>query len=616
MEFLKKEIASKVEKFGIKKDLIKFEIPKEEFGDLALPCFQFSKLLKKNPNKIAKEISKEIEEIESIKKTEVVSGYLNIFFDWIKIAKKFLPKIVEENFGISQVFKNKKIMIEHTSVNPNKALHIGHIRNACLGDSLARIFQFTNDSLVIANYIDDTGAQVADIIVGFEYLGFPLKTNKKFDAYCGNDVYVKVNKLYQENPSLLEKRKEVLKLIEEGNNEIAEFAKEIVTKILLSQLETLWRLKIFYDVLNKESDIIKQKFWQIAVEMLKSKNLVYYDEQNRLKLKLSLLEEFKNLENPDITLVRSDGTTLYVAKDIAYAMWKHGLIEKDFNYEIFVKQPNGKNLWMTSEKGVKDHPIFNKVDISINVIDKRQSYEQNSVKAALELISGKKIDYIHYDYEVVALSKESAKQFGIESEKEIVHMSGRKGIFFNVDDVLEKLKEKAKKEIRKRNENLEEKEIEEIAEKIAVSCLRYEMVKVSKDKMIVFDLEKALSLEENTAAYLLYSYVRANSILKKAEKIEKEFEIKEICDHERMLIKKVVEFPSVFMRAAKELKPHLIALYLFDLSKIFNKFYEFCSVLNEKDEEIKKFRIYLVYSFLKILEKGFYVLGLEKVERM
>ncbi len=613
MDFLVKELRKELEKINAE---IKFEIPKEEFGDLAIPCFKISKALNKSLDETIREIKELIEASELVERTERKGGYLNIFLNWEKISKKYLSKIVKENYGIEKVH-GKKIMIEHTSVNPNKALHIGHIRNACLGDSLKRLLEFCGEDLVITNYIDDTGAQVADIVVGFKILNFPLDVDEKFDAYCG-DVYVKVNEKYKENEELLNERKKILKLIEKGDNETAEFALKLSEKILKAQLQTLWRLGIFYDLLNRESDILKQKLWIKAFEKLKKMKLVYKDELGRIKLKLSLLEEFKGMKDPDITLIRSNGTALYVAKDIAYAMWKHGLVEKDFMYKVFEVQPNKKELWITTSKKTESsrhHPKFNEVDISINVIDVRQSYEQNAVRSALKLIAGKEIPYIHYAYEVVALSKESVKEFGIETDKNIVHMSGRKGIFFNVDDILEKLKERAKKEIEKRNKIIDEKLLNELAEKIATSSLRYEMVKVGKEKMIIFDIEKTLNLEENTASYLLYSFVRANSILKKAGEWKEKFNMEKMNETEKKLVKKLLLFPNVIKKAAKELKINLISSYVFELSQIFNIFYEKCPVIKE-DEQIRNFRLTLVYCFSSILEKCFDILGIQKIKKM
>jgi arginyl-tRNA synthetase len=621
---LKKQVTEALKIAGIEIKEGDLETPKK-FGDIAFPCFQLAKLKRQDPQKLAEDIVAKIKPTNFIEKVEAKSGYVNFFFDWKRVSKKVLREIVRkgEKYGKPKKIKKEKIMVEHTSVNPNKALHIGHTRNSCLGDCLARILSYYGHDVVVANYIDDTGAQVADIIVGFKFLDIPLQTEKKFDQYCGDEVYVKVNKLYETRPELLEKKKFVIQKIEEGNNEIANFSAEIVRKILLEQLKTCWRLNIFYDLINKESDIINSKLWLKAFDVLKKEKFIYRvtegEKTGCWNLKLSDLEEFKELKQPDVTLVRSDGTVVYVGKDIAYAMWKHGLLKKDFKYEKFVVQPNGKILWSTTSKnGEKKHPKFKNVDVSINVIDVRQSYYQNVVKAALNFISKKTKKYIHYSYDVVALSSKTAKQLGIplETEKQFIHMAGRKGWFINTDIVLDALFNKAFEETKKRNLTMSEKELKDIAEKIAVSTLRYELVKISPEKTIVFDLEEALKLQGNTAPYLQYAYTRCCGILRKAEKWKSSFFEEELTIEEKELIKKLAEFPEVVGNSVKDLRPHYICNYAYELATIFDKFYESCPVLNAKEENQKNFRLTLVYSTKIILKTAFNLIGIEALEKM
>jgi arginyl-tRNA synthetase len=602
--------------------------PRAEFGDLATNiCFQLAKELKKSPQQLAEEIVSQLKIPKNslLKKVEAKAGYINFFFDWKRIAKKLLEEILEEkeSFGKPKVSK-KRIMVEHTSVNPNKALHIGHARNACLGDCLARLLKFCGHDVIIANYVDDTGNQIADIVVGFKFLNFPEeKENVKFDHYCGDEVYVKVNKMYKEKPELLEKRKFVIKMIEEGNNEIATYAKALAEKVLQSQLQTLWRLGIYYDLLNWESDIIHSKLWEKAFELLKEKGYVYYATEGKNKgcwlFKLSHLPEFQGLESPDKILVRSDGTVVYAGKDIAYAMWKHGLLEHDFNYKKFAKQPNGTILWeTTSEKVVSKHPKFNDVDVSINVIDVRQSYEQNVVATAVKIIGKEKREYIHYAYEVVSLSKNTAKKLGIEFDetKQFVHMSGRKGYFVNADTLLDALFKKAYEETKKRNPDAVEEFLQRVAEAIAVGTLRYEMIKMTPEKLMVFDMDEALKLEGNTAPYLQYAYTRCCGILRKAEKWNERFEIDEITEEEKKLIKKLLEFPEIVEKAAKELKPSYISSYAYELATVFSEFYHACPVVKAKPEKLRDFRLSLIKATQITLKNSFNLLGIEALEKM
>ena len=610
---LKEILTEELKKFGIEVESSQIEIPKEEFGDLALPCFIFAKKLKKDPNEIAKEFSNKITS-ELIERMEVKSGYLNFFLNWKKILP-FLKEIDEIDKWIGK--EKKKIMVEHTSVNPNKAIHIGHARNACLGDVIAKMLKLKGNEVIVANYIDDTGKQVADLVLAFKYLNYPEESEIKFDNYC-DKVYVETHKKLEKNPELQEKIKEISKLIEEGNNEIAIYARKLAEKVVKEQLKTLWNLNIFYDLLNWESDILKKKLWEKTFEFLKAKSLVERVETGRKKgcwiLKLSKLKNFKNLKDADKVLIRSDGTLVYAAKDIAYAFWKHGILEDEFEYTVFCMQPNGKELWSTCEKGEKLNSKFNRVDVSINIIDARQSLEQEIVKNAIKLVNPK-VNYIHYAYEVVSLSQKTAKKLRIEMDesKQFVHMSGRKGWFINVDTLYQKLFEKILEEVKKRNEGMEEKKCKEIAKKLTLSTIRYELLKVSPEKMIIFDLDEALSLEANTAIYLLYTYARACNILKKAEKIGKNFEVEKIEEGEKKLLKHLLLFPEILNQALKNLRPNEICNYIFTLANIFNNFYEKYPVLKSEKES---FRLELVRKTKNILEFCFELLGIEKLERI
>jgi arginyl-tRNA synthetase len=629
-ELMLKEHVAKILKFYLKDVEVEkyLEIPPQpDLGDLAFTCFELAKVEKRNPRDIAADIVDGIKLPKGslIEKVEVKGGYVNFFFNWRKISEIALKEVLDkkEKYGKPDKVEKKKIMVEHTSTNPNKALHIGHTRNSCLGDSLARILGFCGHDIVVANYIDDSGAQVADVIVGFKFLNIPMETTMKFDQYCGDEVYVKVNKLYETNQDLMEKKKFVIQKIEEGKNEIAEFSSEIVNKILLEQLKTCWRINISYDLLNMETDLLHFKLWEKAFETLKEKGFAYLatdgERADCWLLKLSDLPEFKGMENPDTTLVRSDGTVVYVGKDISYAMWKHGLLKEDFKYDKFVTQPNKKTLWATtSKKGVSKHPIFKDVDISINVIDVRQSHYQNAVMAALKLISGKTKNYFHYAYEVVSLSTKTAQQMGIaiEEDKEFVHMAGRKGWFVNTDVTLDALFKKTLEETKKRNPTMNEKELKEIAEKIAISTLRYELTKISPEKIIVFDLDDALKLEGNTGPYLQYAHTRCCGILEKAGKWKPGFSAEKISEQEKELMKTLMNFPEIVENAAKDLKPHYICNYAYELATILDKFYELCPVLKAETEQQKNFRLSLVQATKIVLSNALNLVGMEALEKM
>jgi arginyl-tRNA synthetase len=616
--FLKNDIAK-----SLSVSIDELEEP-EKYGDFAYPCFNLAKKQGKNPNEIAKNIAvTQLQLAEKVKikffNIKATGPYVNYYINWEEFGQELL-KNIDKNYGKPEKIEKKKIMVEHTSANPNKALHVGHIRNSCLGDSLVRLLDFLGHDVIVANYIDDTGDQMAELVLGFKFLNIPIETEMKFDQYCGDEVYVNVNKMYETKPELLEKKKFITKKIEEGNNEIADFSDQIARKVLLEQLKTCWRMNIYYDLLNKESDIIQLKLWKKAFEILKEKNLIYQATDREKKgcwlLNLSDLPEFKGSLTAYATLTRSDETVVYTGKDIAYAMWKHGLLKEDFKYSKFIEQPNGKILWTTiSKKWEEKHPEFRAVDTSIAVIDVRQSYYQDSVKAALKLISGKELNYIHYGYELVSLSSNTAKQLGIDTEKGFVHMAGRKGWFVNTDTVLDILFKKALEETKKRNPDSSEDFLKEVAEKIAVGALRYELEKISPEKIIVFDIDEALKLEGNAAPYLQYTYTRASSILKKIDKI-KDFDANYLKDQKEInVLKLLAKYPDILEKAVKDLRPHYLANYLYELSDAFNQFYQSLPVL-KSEENLRNARLKLVDSVKTVLKSGLYLLGIPIMEKM
>jgi arginyl-tRNA synthetase len=558
-----------------------------------------------------------------ISRIEAVGGYVNIFYNYQNIANSLIPTI-DSKYGSSGFGKGMGVFVEHTSVNPNKALHIGHARNSCLGDSINRILRFSGYDVQVANYIDDTGTQVADSIVGFKFLGFPMeKEGVKFDHYCGDEVYVEVNKRYEQDPELKEKQSFVLSEIEKGDTEIANFSRDLVEKILKCQLQTLWRMGIFHDLLNYESHILKFKFWDVAFEELKKSGHAVYEEFGENAgcwvLKLRDLPEFKDMKNPDKILVRSDGTAVYTAKDIAYAMWKHGLLRKDFSYTPFIQQPNGSTLWRTTtDEGSKDHPRFGNVEKSIAVIDKRQSYTQDVVEIALGLISKQEKSYVHYSYDTVSLSKNTLEKLGIDvssEQKKILQMSGRKGIFINADTVLDALAEKAYQETKKRNPEASESWLKSTADSIAVAALRYGLTKVDHNNEIVFDLEQSLKLEGDTGPYLQYTYARMHNLLEKVGDWNY-VQATDLNKYEKKLIKDVVMFPYVVEESAKQLKPELICRYANDLAISFNNFYEQCPVLRAGNDSARKFRSSLVNAAMQTLGNSLYLMGIPTLEKM
>ena len=603
------------------------EPPEEEFGDLAAnTAFMLAKHLKRPPLELAQKIASEIELnkdslIESVAADP--PGYINFKLNYNLLAEKLLSNLrSSDQVKPINIGKGVKITVEHTSVNPNKALHIGHLRNVAIGDVIYRLLKHSGYDVKVLNYIDDSGAQVADVIVGFLFCNFQPEAppGEKFDHYCGDTIYVKVNEMYEQNPALIEKQKQILRELEDPNSEATRLAKKITTQILGEQLKTCWRFGARYDCLNFESHIIYSKLWQRLFEELKRRGIVKFVEEGRLK-GCWIVEVEGEEEGEEKVLVRADGTATYVAKDIPYAAWKLGLVKDPFLYIEYTKQPDGTTLWATDlAQGLPKSDFFG-AEKSIVVIDVRQSRLQRIIKSILKQIVDQSIEerYIHLGYAVVSLSPQTAKEMGFTEDERILHMSGRKGIYLNADDVLDALKKNALEETKKRNPNESQEWFEKVSESIAVAALRFDLLKQDLDKIVIFDLNKALRLEGDTGPYILYSYVRASRILEKAseEGLESSTPNPRITHpSEKKLLKGLSKFDIIIEDAAKNLSPKTLARYAIDLSTLFNNFYESNPVLSCADKEVRGSRLMLVAAYKAVLGKIMELLGLPILERM
>ncbi|MEK6965938.1 MAG: arginine--tRNA ligase, partial [Thermoproteota archaeon] len=470
------------------------------------------------------------------------SGYLNFYSNQEKLNNLIIKSSLEKDFGFIDIGKKKSVVVEHTSVNPNKALHIGHIRNLVIGDTVVRILKKTNHDVKVLNYIDDSGLQVADIIVGFKYGGFSAAppAGQKFDHYCGDEVYVKTTAKYEADKQFAESRHKVLQDLEDQNSELAKFAGVITRKVLAEQLKTCWKMGVYYDCLNFESQIIHSKLWDKIFEMLKKMNLVKFEKEG--KNKDCWVIEAQGEE--DKVLVRSNGVATYIAKDIPYAAWKLGIVDDPFYYKEYSVQSNGTVLWETTlEKNNNQKLEFSGQKV-ITVIDSRQTRLQKIISSLIAKLKPEKDVYSHLSYEAVTLSADTVKTIGHEIEGKQAQMSGRKGLYINADDVIESLEKRIFEEAKKRNEDLDSNTLSKIATDVAVGTLRYEMIKQDLDKIITFDLKKSLSLEGDTCSYLQYSYARASRILEKAgfePKFDSLFESLST-DHEINLLKMIAKF--------------------------------------------------------------------------
>jgi arginyl-tRNA synthetase len=609
--------------------------PKPDFGDFSSPvALKMARTLQQNPINIAQELQKYLEErIPPFIKTITVTppGYINFCLNYTALTRAIFDAIAMEKdkYGEHKLGKGKKVVIEHTNINPNKAAHIGHLRNACLGDTLARLKQKLGYDVEVQNYIDDTGAAVADIVVGLYHLGRECPRGVPFDRFCW-DLYTEVNQLYAEKPGLKEKEREVLHQIEAGDNEVAELAKKVAVKIVEHHLNTMWRLGIYYNLLTWESDILRLGFWEHAFEQLKGKGSLVYEEEGPNAgcwvVKLGDLPEFKALENPDKVLVRSNNTATYTAKDIAYQMWKFGILGKDFLYDRHGLQPNGTVLWTTAPEGNKMER-FGRADEVINVIDLRQKYLQDVLRQSLHQLGFVKeaANSIHFGYEVVSLSANTAQELGVDvqdGEKEVYAMSGRQGIGVKADDLVERTIKKATDEVAIRHPEMSPEEHRKLAQDIAVGAIRYYMVKYNINSLIVFDFNEALNMQGNTGPYLQYAYARAANILGKVgREVLDEIDLRDVSipvelnDEEKELLRRIAAYPAYLSRAAELLQPSLLAEYTYNLAATFMHFYETVPVLTA-EAPLLRFRVALLLAFRQTLSNALNTLGMPAPSRM
>ncbi len=607
---------------GVSEVLFTVEPAKPGFGDVSSNIsFLLAKNLKKTPQEISAMISEKYSQFNHTLVSKVEShpsGYLNFFANWKKLNQLILSESKLDEFGSVDLGKNSTVVVEHTSVNPNKALHIGHIRNIVVGDTISRILEKSNYKVSVLNYVDDSGLQVADILVGFRHLGFSQDPpeGKKFDHYCGDDVYVKTTQKYEQDSSLEEIRKNILKELEDGNSETAQFAEEITGKVLENQLETCWNLGVTYDCLNYESQIIRSGLWSKIFEKLKEMNQIEFEKEGKNSGCWVIRGEGKE---EDKVLVRSNGTATYIAKDIPYAALKLGLLEDPFNYKKYKKiQPGSRTLWQTTleESNEPKHAFAG--EKVITVIDSRQARLQKIITTLMAKFKSVSDAYIHMGYESVTLSADTVKILGLDTEGKQVQMSGRKGLYINADSVYDLLKSKTTEETAKRHPEMDSSEIEKIAHQISVGTLRYEMIKQDLDKIITFDLTKSLSLEGDTAPYIQYTHARAARIIEKSEQapsIDVDFSLLTE-PNEINLVKMIGLFDLQVRDAARNLSPKVISRYCHDLAVTFNLFYENVKVLGIDDKNLEKSRLCLVHSFQITLERALNLLGIIAPNRM
>jgi arginyl-tRNA synthetase len=623
---------------------VSLEQPKQSsFGELAIPvAFHLARQLKQAPKAIAAQMVADVGPIEGVAAMEVAgNGYINVRLDRAAYGYALLHGVHD------QPESGGKIIVEHTNINPNKAAHIGHLRNAVLGDTFVRMLRSSGRRVEVQNYIDNTGVQVADVVAGFHYIEHKSIADVekllrdpavRFDYYCW-DLYARMSSHFKEHPEALAWRQETLHAIERGSDELARLAALVADSIVEYHLKTMQRLGIVYDVLPRESEILHLRFWEAAFAQLKDRQAIYFETEGKNKgCWVMPASAFKQQSDEDAddskVIVRSNGTVTYVGKDIAYQLWKFGLLGKDFYYRPW-KQYGGHTVYISTAHPQPDAPSFGHGQLVYNVIDSRQSYLQDVVVAGLRALGyNEQADHsVHFSYEMVALSPRTCVELGIDLSEEdrkrpYVEVSGRKGLGVKADDLIDKLIEKALEEVDSRHPEKAPGERLEIARQIAIGALRYFMLKFTRNSVIAFDFQEALSFEGETGPYVQYSAVRARNILRKlAERGESLPDFSRELDRaalERQLVSEdfwqlllmASKADSAIERAIASGEPAHVAKYAFQLAQAFNTFYHDYQVLTEENREKRTFLLWMTDYFRAQLERTLGVLGIAVPEYM
>jgi arginyl-tRNA synthetase len=641
------------DKYDLLLENIPLEIPPDlQFGELSTPIsFELARKLRKAPKIIAQEIVAALGHLDGFTSFEVAgAGYINARLDHAASIRLTVDS------AAAPIASGIHSLVEHTSINPNKAAHIGHLRNAILGDTFVRLLRAAGQKVDIQNYIDNTGVQVADVVVGFLHLeGRSLaqvralldelkSTGQRIDFYCW-DLYAKTSQWYEqgtaeENAARKKLRYATLHEIEQGGNETAEIAELISTAVLHRHLETMLRLDIEYDFLPRESEILHLKFWDAAFEQLKQTGVLYFEIEGKNKgcwvMTRPGADVTEGETNEDAkVIVRSNGTITYVGKDIAYHLWKFGLLGKDFGYKPFFTYPNHE-CWISAVHGDEPHPHFGGAQAIYNVIDARQSDPQANVIQALRGMghTEQADHYTHFSYEMVALTPRCAVELGYDVSAEdlarpYIEVSGRKGFGVKADDLIDKLIAATRAEVDARQTGRDETERQKIAEQIAIGALRYFMLKFTRNSVIAFDFKDALSFEGETGPYIQYAVVRARNIFRKAGVTSEAVlaEIAELGPIDAYLEgEAATDIWSLWLRAGRRSlvleqciatsEPAYLAKHAFQLAQEFNNFYHKHHILTEEDPARKTFLLATAAVALRELIEVLSWLGIESPEAM
>jgi arginyl-tRNA synthetase len=646
---LREALAAHVrEKYSVELVIALERPPKLELGEAASPlCFELAKRLKKAPRIIAQEIANSLPKIEGIARVEVAGGgYLNAFFDraafWNSTWQEILPP--------QQGTQPGRVIVEHTSINPNKAAHIGHLRNAVLGDTMVRLLRHKGRNVAVQNYIDNTGVQVADVVIAFYHMEKmslaqvkDLSQQNNFDYICW-ELYARATQFFAEDKvraGLL--RGETLRAIESGKGEIAEMGTVIADAIVSLHLRTMARLDIYYELLARESEILHLHFWDAAFEKLKASGAIQFSEFGKTKGCWIMPwnhggspggEETDEDDQAKI-IVRSNGTVTYVGKDIAYQLWKFGLLGKDFHYRRWPDAPVGYELWATTA-GANDPaaPQFGNATTVYNVIDARQAYLQDVVAEGVRSLGHAKEaeNSIHFAYEIVALTPRCAAELGYELSEEdakrpYVEVSGRKGFGVKADDLITRMLQAAEARVLQKQSDMNKEELAKTANSLAIGALRFFLLKYTRNTIIAFDFEDALKTEGETGPYCQYAVVRIRGIRRKGQEAnatrtaiqpESLKTFLTAADNVDLwdLLFQTGSLDSAVDAAINAQEPAFVTKYVFQLAQAFNSSYQKHHILSEPDDQKRAFLLRLTELVEKQMTLALNILGIETPEKM
>jgi len=631
--------------FGVELESVAFQYPpRVELGDLALTApFDLAKALRRKPRDIAEALAKALGAAPGVRRAEVAGGgYVNLFLDRPAFAGRLHDALAS---GEAPAPRPGHVIVEHTSINPNKAAHIGHLRNACLGDTFVRLLRHRGYDVGVQNYIDDTGVQVADVVVGFQHiekktLAEVERIEGRFDYYCW-DLYARVGDFYAASPERKKLQADALHAIEEGGNDTARLAEHVAARIVACHLATMERLGIRYDLLAHESDILRLHFWNRAFELLKEKGAIRLETEGKNAgcwvLPMGEGDEGAAIDEDKI-IVRSNGTVTYTGKDVAYQLWKLGRLDRDFRYRLYRRDPDGHELWTTtSAAGEPGAPRFGHARSVYNVIDVGQSYPQRVVRAGVAALGhAEEAEGSHHlAYEKVVLSPATARALGydVSEDETAVKVSGRKGLGVKADDLVDALVAKAKAEVDVRDPERDAAGREATARAVATGALRYFMLRFSRTRIITFDMEEALAFTGETGPYLQNAVVRARNIFGKLEAEghsvktllawARELDLApflagEEGDEVWSLLLLMARTEEIAEQAIRAEDVALAAKHAFAVAQAFHSYYQKpkYSLVHAESGDRRACRALVVFAFVRQMEALLGLLGIPVPERM